>query len=269
LILQFACFSAAGLILFALVAADVWQHRDAHCLLLFLWVVGTFFFTAFLNWSINGRSLLPMAPAIGILIARRIQVVAGKASRTMLWGRLALPLVSAFILGFWLNWSDYQQANSARTAARVLGLYSSKHPEQRFWFAAHSGFQYYMQENGFHVIDAANVDCENGGIFVCGKYNWMPRIAPPESEPVSTLDVSHAEVPGTWSFSNPSFQGDTICTLKTPVSTWLSVTDPYLGANFYSWYLGPLPFAFGRVSEEEYLLLKLTAPWRIRHRFQS
>ena len=65
-------WSLGGGCVLALAVAEVWRRREAAGWLLALWVLGTFVFTALLNWTINGRSILPMAPAVGILLARRL-----------------------------------------------------------------------------------------------------------------------------------------------------------------------------------------------------
>ena len=59
----------------ALAAADAWKRKDADSLLLMLWVFGTFIFTGFVNWAINARSVLPLIPAVGILLARRVDAL--------------------------------------------------------------------------------------------------------------------------------------------------------------------------------------------------
>jgi 4-amino-4-deoxy-L-arabinose transferase-like glycosyltransferase len=266
LVVQAAFFAAAALSLWGLVAADLWRFHDAASVLLFLWIGGTFFFAGFVNWSINARSILPMAPAASILVARRIDQVWGNASQSRLSWRLALPLFPAFALGLWLSWSDHQLAGSGRTAANVLRTYASKHPGEHIWFAAHAGFQYYMEEYGFSPIDFANVDCQKGDILVRDLHTrYAPslfRDHPLESDVIAALDVSHTEVSGKWRFA---FQRDDrveFHTLSIPISSWLSTSQSSLGANFYSWHFGPLPFAFGKVSDRQFLLLRLTAPWK-------
>jgi hypothetical protein len=72
---QLALFIACGASVLALAAVDVWKRRDADSLLLALWVLGTFVFTAFLNWTVNARSVLPLNPAAGILLARRLDTL--------------------------------------------------------------------------------------------------------------------------------------------------------------------------------------------------
>src|SRR5207244_1427349 len=136
----------------------LWYRRDAAALLLFLWTGGIFFFATMLNWTINGRILLPAAPALGILIGRRI----GQKSETrnrrseaqspkptalfvgtiMLGGIMSLALAKA----------DYNVANAERAAANEL--WEAYHPAARtVWFEGHWGFQYYMEQLGAKPLD--------------------------------------------------------------------------------------------------------------------
>ena len=62
-----------GLLVFGLVIADLLKHRSAEALLLGLWVVGTFDFAGFVNWTCNGRSVLPLVPAVALLLVRRAE----------------------------------------------------------------------------------------------------------------------------------------------------------------------------------------------------
>jgi hypothetical protein len=65
--IQLVLFIAGGVSTLALAIADYRREREADSLLLLLWVAGTFWFTAYLNWTVNARSILPMVPAVGIL----------------------------------------------------------------------------------------------------------------------------------------------------------------------------------------------------------
>ena len=65
-------WAVGGVSVLGLAAADAWQRRDADAYLLAARVWGTFLFASFINWTVNGRSLLPMAPAVAILLARRL-----------------------------------------------------------------------------------------------------------------------------------------------------------------------------------------------------
>jgi 4-amino-4-deoxy-L-arabinose transferase-like glycosyltransferase len=73
-VIQFGIMAILGMNLIALAVADLWNHKgDAASLFLFCWIIGTFIFASFINWSASGRSMLPMAPAAGILLVRRIE----------------------------------------------------------------------------------------------------------------------------------------------------------------------------------------------------
>jgi 4-amino-4-deoxy-L-arabinose transferase-like glycosyltransferase len=78
--IQIIFWAIGGTSILALAVSDAWQRRDARSCLLVLWVMGTFLFAAFFNWIVNARSILPMAPAVGILIARRLE--AGELAKT-------------------------------------------------------------------------------------------------------------------------------------------------------------------------------------------
>src|SRR5256884_2248253 len=66
-----ALFATIGIGILALAAADLVQQETADSLLLSLWVFGTFFFATMMNWSITSRTILPMAPAVVILLIRQ------------------------------------------------------------------------------------------------------------------------------------------------------------------------------------------------------
>jgi 4-amino-4-deoxy-L-arabinose transferase-like glycosyltransferase len=70
---QMALAVLGGLGVLGLAVADLKARRDPQSLLLALWVAGTFVFAVWINWVINARTLLPLAPAVGILLARRME----------------------------------------------------------------------------------------------------------------------------------------------------------------------------------------------------
>jgi 4-amino-4-deoxy-L-arabinose transferase-like glycosyltransferase len=320
MVLQLALFASCGLILFALAAVDLWQRRDAHSVLLCLWLGGTFFFAGFVNWTINGRSILPMAPAAGILIARRIDIITnvlgsalpnvvgwspdqptapdrrspdtletsgrprcpGQEARTQhdktrnqqgetplqydAWTpwRFLLPLLPSFVVALWAAWADYQFARASWTAAQVLQAHAARHPGERLWFSAHWGFQYYMQENGFQAVDGTWLNFRPGDVFVMGMNNYRPPFLEVlrNCKEVARLDVPTREAVGNWSYGLRSERDQRtgrelrFHSLDIPIGTWLSVMQAKAGAGFYNNLSGPLPFAFGRVTPERYLLLQ-------------
>src|SRR5262249_44134297 len=129
-------------------ALDLYERRDSNSLLLFMWVAGTFVFAAFINWTINGRSILPLTVAAGILISRRLERATHSrtTSSAVVW-----PLVGSAVLSLFVVQADFAIANTARTAAeRIYALYGLGH---KVWFQGHWGFQYYMQQMGAVPID--------------------------------------------------------------------------------------------------------------------
>src|SRR5438128_1927954 len=131
-----AAFAAAGLSILALALIDLWRKRDADSLHLCLWVIGTFLFSIFFNWSITARTILPMVPAVAILFARNSN-----------WGRPSSAhwrLIAAAGLSLLLAASDFREAQVVRHVTEVF--------RERFaaelgtvWFQSHWGFQYYLQ----------------------------------------------------------------------------------------------------------------------------
>ncbi len=93
--IQLILFIAGGISTLALAIADYRRERDADSLLLLLWVVGTFWFTAYLNWTVNARSILPMVPAIGILLARRLREALPKSDAAI------QSVIRCRIVGMW------------------------------------------------------------------------------------------------------------------------------------------------------------------------
>jgi hypothetical protein len=72
--IQLALWGTAGISLIALAALDFYRQRDSESMFLFTWIIGTFLFAGFINWTMNGRSILPMTIPAGIVIARRLEL---------------------------------------------------------------------------------------------------------------------------------------------------------------------------------------------------
>src|SRR5262249_16629918 len=163
-LVQAAFFAVAGIGILALAAVGLWTHRNAESLLLFLLVAGTWFSATFLNWTINGRSILPMVPAIGILLVRRIERRYGSARfgpPHWLWW----PLVPAACLALLTSAADYSLARSAREAAVFIHEHLQNHARV-VWFSGHWGFQYYMQQFGCRAFDAETFEAEAGDVLI-------------------------------------------------------------------------------------------------------
>lgn len=164
---HFLFFFASGVFLGALTVAELARSRDAETLILVLWVWGTFFFAAFVNWTLNGRSVLPMAPAVAILVARRLETRGvGPALRYA-------PLVPAFIISIAAAQADTGLALSAKAAAReITSGYGGK---GTVWYQGHWGFQHYMDEYGAEAVDFNKSVLEPGDIVAVPTNNTNLR----------------------------------------------------------------------------------------------
>lgn len=226
-------FVAGGLSVLGLAVADLWKRRDADSVLLAAWVLGTFYFAGFVNWTNNGRSILPLVPAVGILLARRVDGLGMMSSRLRCAGVVALlGLCGATAL--WVAWGDEAIANSAREAAIEIHQKTRNQPGT-VWFEGHWGFQYYMESVGAHVVDVDAPEIQPGDFLALEAGNaQFFRMRP-------RFIVEHDSM----EFEIPCF---------------LATMEESMGAAFYSSDDGPLPFAFGPVPPQRYDLLHLSVP---------
>src|SRR5208282_781567 len=190
----------------ALAVGDVWKRRDTRSWLLALWVLGTFLFTALFNWTVNGRSVLPMAPAVGILLARRLQERAGANENNPAIGRrrIWIALAASALLALLVALSDYLLAAAVRQSA--LQTYERcGHGGHTVWFQGHWGFQYYLAELGGQAVDKRHPAFRDRDILIV---------------PLDNTNLDPPAVPKNAFYVNgPQFLAD---------------MNPYIGAGFYS-----------------------------------
>jgi 4-amino-4-deoxy-L-arabinose transferase-like glycosyltransferase len=228
--MQIIFWAIGGTSVLALALSDVWQRRDGCSCLLASWVLGTFLFAIFFNWIVNARSILPMAPAVGILIARRLEtgVLAGKKIRD---GETQICLVAGALLALLVTRADFRLATTVRQSAEQTFAQCGQGTET-LWFEGHWGFQYYMEKLGAKEV-AAQKSMPASGDFLAIPLN-NSNMTPPDSgraHPWKAL----------------LFQGP----------RWMATTGKEVGAGFYASLWGPLPFAFGHVAPETVLVYVL------------
>ncbi len=231
---QLLIFIVTGGGLLVLAAVELWQERDAKTVLLFCWVVGTFIFASLVNWSITGRNILPMAPAAGLLIARRLERKNQIPDRYLGSSRFALSLVLALTMALLVSYADYRYANEVRSLARQIGRIPS-YTGGRLLFQGHWGFQYYLEKEGAIPIDFARTTFQAGDIVVTPSFNVK-----------------------VYSTNDEYF--DTLQSVYLHPLSWLSTHNYFAGAGFYASKIGPLPCAFGVIRPEPYSIqmLKIT-----------
>ncbi len=233
-IVQFGAFAALGVALLALTGAALRAApRDPVSWLLGLWVAGVLFFATFLNWSMNVRSILPLVPAAGILMARRLDqrfgAAGGSPSGWAFW-----PLVPAGALALAVTWADYQTAAASRVAAADIARHC-RHHAGALWYQGHWGFQYYMDLAGAAPLDFERYERKAGDLVVL---------------PQSNTNVDARVPPGPW--VEPDFYRR-----EVPTCPWLATMDESLGAGFYAAGFGRLPFAFGETAPSRYRVREL------------
>jgi 4-amino-4-deoxy-L-arabinose transferase-like glycosyltransferase len=225
---QFVFWALGGLSILALATAELWRRRDAGSWLLALWAWGTFVFTALINWTVNGRSVLPLVPAIAILIARRLEQFPIRIQSK------AIALAAGAALSLIVVGGDVNFAHAVRElATKVASTYQP--PSKTLWFQGHWGFQYYMQEHGGSPVDFKSPDLKPGDIIAVPSDNTNLRPLNPE-----TVDL--------------------LGTVTVDRSGALDTMDSLTGAGFYSSLWGPLPFAFGHVAPEYASVYQLKQP---------
>jgi 4-amino-4-deoxy-L-arabinose transferase-like glycosyltransferase len=220
---QMIFWMVVGAGVLALAAMDVWQRRDSRAWLLAMWLMGTFVFAAFVNWTVNGRSILPMAPAVGILIARRLDWNAA-SGRKISSRKVVACLAASAMFALVITRADYLLAVAVRQCARQVGAYHGLTPG-RLWFQGHWGFQYYLEALGGSAIHPGHSAMKPGDLLAVPANNT--NLQPPGSE-MRLLQ-----------------------TITVPGPRFIATCNARAGAEFFFATLqGPLPFVFGRVPPE-------------------
>jgi hypothetical protein len=221
---QFGLWAAGGASLIALALADLRQRHDADAWLLALWLGGTLAFAGVVNWTTNGRVLLPAVVPAGILIARRMERRAW-AARHRTWRSVppAATIAAATLAGV-VMWADTTQANAIRQLAQnICAQYGNAgHPLR---FEGHWGFQYYLEGCHAHAMNFRVPEAAPGDVIAFPANNT--NVVTPPANRVTTIGV-----------------------LDAPGLSWIATMSSDVGAGFYSSEWGALPFVVARVPPE-------------------
>ncbi len=223
--IQLALFSSAGFAALALATCEIWRNRDPESTLLALWIFGFFVFSTFINWTVNGRTMLPMAPAVGILLARNIG--ANVSWRSPL---LIVPVSASALIALAVLWSDVQLARAGKTAGANFADDASAAPAN-IWIQGDWGSRWYFEQAGAQPFDTKLPSLRVGDTVIQSSNNFVYPLPPELAQRYKTDNI--------------------------PAGRWLTTMDRSLGAGFYSSVWGPLPYAFGRVPDERYYYLRI------------
>src|SRR5262249_1272885 len=202
--------------------ADWWRRRDSISLLLWLWVIGVYLFTAAVNWTANVRSILPAVPAVAILIARAID----RSGARFPAFKIAIPVFATGIIAVVVAYADKQLADASRTGASDALTFLTGRPG-RTWFEGHWGFQYYMEQGGATAVDRDKPDEIRKGDHV-------------------VIPMQNADLFG---LHPDEFQG--LSDLRGESCPWCTANDRRGGVGFYASGEGPVPYVFARVPPQE------------------
>jgi 4-amino-4-deoxy-L-arabinose transferase-like glycosyltransferase len=224
LVLQLATWTVPGASALVLVVDDWRRHRTPASALLGLWVVGTLVFTSVLNWTVSGRNILPLLPAVSLLVVRRLEA-RSHAHVDRLWIPFALSLGLAMLVAR----ADWQWAESARLAAETIRQRAGTTPIR---FEGHWGFQYYMEQGAAVALDRMRFELVPGDLIV---------------------------VPGnnSYLFPLPGERVQPAFMLEADMSRGLATMSGAVGAGYYSDGWGPMPFVFGSIPPDQYMVFRV------------
>ena len=234
-----AIFVAVGIGVLLFAAADLIESRDSVSLLLVLWMAGIFVFATLLNWTINGRSLLPMVPAFGILLARRLDRNCA-FTRPRRSGLVFWPILPSMLISLLVVKADCDLAGAGRAAATELcaRCRNMDAPPATIWFQGHWGFQYYMEKLGARHIEPDFGDHGLGRTLV--------QPAPYANNNIQNVPAELVRLVEAREYLG----GAHLETMNCP-----------LGAGFYASIYGPLPFvAAESIPPQRYYIFKFVRP---------
>jgi hypothetical protein len=221
-----------GVVITLLALAEIVGKRDPDSVLLGCWVLGTLVFATFLNWVNNGRSILPMAPAVGILLARRLELraVAAPFVRRALVPALGLAALLAAVV----TWADARWADQSRRAANELA--AQYREDAPIYVQGHWGFQYYAELAGALRFDPRLHPLGAGAVMVIPTNNYGIR----------ELPLTHVT-----RLESREYRG----------LRWVHTASMGSGAFFYANNIAPLPFAIGDGRPDGYVAWRVTSPF--------
>jgi 4-amino-4-deoxy-L-arabinose transferase-like glycosyltransferase len=222
-------FVFAGVVLLAAATRGLAGVERRDVALLAFWIAGTIAFTAFVNHYVNVRALLPLLPAVAVLVmikesGRVVPVAAGALGA---------------VLCAWLLVADYDVAAHDARAARTA-LERAKAGGVPLHYVAFWGFEYHLMKAGAEPLafaekkdytDPARPLMQPGGLLIVDAYGsdaWTP---PPRG--FSLVEE-----------------------IDEPYRAFATTFDSRARAGFYWHGIGVVPYRFGDITPERFLLIR-------------
>ena len=225
--LQYFLYLTIGATLVYLSIYDFLRFKDPASSLVVLWVMGCFLFLAVVNWSVTARNVLPMLPALALIVARRFDGDFSLFGQTK-FVSYSIVFLPAMLLSLMFVKADVAEANNQRQAAEKIATMTSAYKGQ-VWFFGHWGFQYYMERNGAKPYADKKTVFQLGDIVVMptNNTNINAKLSKKVFWPVMEIEDN---------------------------SRWTNVMQPNAGAGFYSDRRGPMPLNIYNSPPDKYYL---------------
>jgi hypothetical protein len=231
----FAIFGVIGFLLLLGLVEMYWREKSPETGMLLLWTFGTVGFASFLNWTVSGRSILPLIPA-AVLFMSKVLSQGGDFREFLKDKRVTGVVGLSFLLALGVTWTDSALANTARKAAADIAREFSG-IRGKIQFQGHWGFQFYMENLGEIHVDYSNKTWNVQDILIIPIRNSNLGLPDPESHFVLVKVFQYKPTP------------------------FLSTMNNSVAAGFYSSLYGPFPFSIGRVQPEDYLAFGHRKVW--------
>lgn len=229
MLVHFAVFLFAGAVILIAAARALSAVPRPDAVLLGCWVAGTLAFTIFLNHYISVRTLVPILPALIILLS--------VGSTFPVADRLAC--VVGLALAAWLLVADDDVARHDLHAAH-RAIDRARASDAPLHYVAYWGFEYHLMQAGARPLSFTE------------KLSFADPVRPVMN--AGDYLVVDAYAAQAWLPVPAGFE--TIEVISEPYRTGATTFDAHAAAGFYSHRIGVLPYRIGGVAPEDFLLLR-------------
>ncbi len=228
-LIHLAIFLFAGAVILAAAVRELFEVPRTDAILLAGWIGGTLVFTIFLNHYISVRTLLPMLPALAILLAPGLDRL----------GTRAIAFGGGAVLCAWLLVADYDvAAHDLRAAERAIAR--AKQDDVPLHYIAYWGFEYHLMKAGARPLAFAPKE----------------SMAEPTRPLMAAGDLLAVDAYASAPWIPPPGGFEIIEEVDEPYSAAATTFDAHAAAGFYSHRIGVLPYRLGPVRPERFLLVK-------------